>query len=151
MAFPFPEGCLRTTNIVREMEVPFLVAAMLLCGAGNLACSRLLAQCHLVFPLTNTCINCCADPLVRGRPPRRLARAWPDADFLVPDCGTRASRAHQGGPPHKSCGIPTLGKLSGIEAFSRPDQQLEKSVKVGRIQDRPFTHGRLPIRRPPGN
>src|ERR1700687_1944835 len=43
MAFPFPEGCLRTTNIVREMEVPFLVAAMLLCGAGNPACSRLLA------------------------------------------------------------------------------------------------------------
>jgi len=44
MAFPFL-GCsfLRTTNIVREKRNAFfvLVAAMLLCGAGNFACRRL--------------------------------------------------------------------------------------------------------------
>jgi len=40
-------------------------------SGGSQPPRRLPAQCHLVLPLQNICTNCGADPLVRGRRPRR--------------------------------------------------------------------------------
>jgi hypothetical protein len=59
---------------------------------------RASAQCRLVFPILRTGTNCGADPLVRSRPPGRLADG---CRRLSPHekSGTRASRADQGVRP----------------------------------------------------
>ncbi len=71
------------------------------------------AQCHIVFPLPDICINCGADPLVRGRRPRRPVRGWMRLIFLAKS-GSRGTRADQGVRPTIYAGFPVSGKLYDI-------------------------------------
>src|SRR5712672_2355223 len=70
-------------------------------------------QCHIVFPLPDICINCGADPLVRGRRSRRPVRGWMRLIFLAKS-GSRGTRADQGVRPTIYAGFPVSGKLYDI-------------------------------------
>src|SRR6266566_9874631 len=88
---------------------------------------RLKPQCHLVFPLSNICINCGADPLVRGRRPRRPVRGWMRL-ILLAKSGSRGTRADQkeefanGTVPHDHfASLPEL-PFKPVQPFSKPFQ-----------------------------
>src|SRR5579859_7314386 len=89
---------------------------------GNLyeqakACStrveHALAQCHLLWPIPNTCINGGADPLVCGRRPRRPVPGWMRLISLAKS-GSRGTRADQGVRPTIYAGFQILAKVSDI-------------------------------------
>jgi hypothetical protein len=81
------------------------------------------------FPTQPVCVNCGADPLVRSRPPGRLARQPDQVDFVGEE-RVQGDPCRPGGPPHnltnadreamrKVCGIisgrcSVAGKVCGI-------------------------------------
>src|ERR1019366_5129633 len=86
--------------------------------ASRTIVGQLVKLMPLVFPMLGTCINRGAVPLDRGRRPRRPARTLQDADPICSRCGTKASRADQGGLPHNFRSIADRGKTSGISLAS---------------------------------
>src|SRR6266566_4269716 len=88
---------------------------------------RLKPQCHLVFPLSNICINCGADPLVRGRRPRRPVRGWMRL-ILLAKSGSRGTRADQGVRPTTYAEFPVSGKLNRIGLKPAPQAHAVSTV-----------------------
>jgi hypothetical protein len=91
-----------------------------------------IAQCRIVFPLSDICANSGADAHVRGRPPGRplLAPKHPhpqkERDEGVP--------RRPGGLPHLiSAGISPLGKLCGISPNCPPPNQAVGVLVVGGV------------------
>ena len=108
------------------------------------------AQCRLVFPILRTGTNCGADPLVRSRPPGRLAdgcrRLSPQAKS-----GTRASRADQGVRP-TTYAEPSFAKTKwhwaavGLQAECLPHQKakVQRPLSGGRAGLKAGLQARLP-------
>src|SRR6266568_1337140 len=100
---------------------PILAAGRLSAGSGPAESGSVgwIAQCRLVFPPPNTCINCGADPLVRGRPPGR-----PPAfgRKLIPnEERVRGDPRGPGGPPHNLCSAPSFLKTKWHWAIQPAD------------------------------
>src|SRR5207253_6369620 len=92
------------------------------------------AQCRLVFPPPITCINCEADPLVRGRRP---GRPLAFGRKLIPnEERVRGDPRGPGGPPHWiSAELHHFAKLSGIEAFN-PRTLSPRAARLSRLESR---------------
>jgi hypothetical protein len=89
-----------------------------------------IAQCHIVFPLPDVCINRGADPPVRSRPPGRLVEGRSNL-ILREKSGTRASRADQGVRPTNYAECASAQKLCGI-GLDSPWVRLDLRVRPRR-------------------
>src|ERR1017187_3449296 len=88
----------------------FAIAAVAHCPRGvdtSVDAARTSAQCHLVFPSPDTCMNCGADAPVCSRPPGRL---FVSGKLLIlrANCGSRRTRADLGVCPTNSAAFAIL-------------------------------------------
>ena len=110
-----------------------------------------VAQCHLVLPATDSRPRWWGGPPVRGRRPRRPARALQDAEIVAPDAGRgRPARTRGSAPPirpsrqlrRKLCGI-------GLKACpTQPIRAYRRSDSPGR---RPGKSIAVPVDAPGGS
>ena len=88
------------------------------CGAGT------PAQCHILFPKQNTCINCGVDALVRSRPPGRLFAR--DSHLILRlKSGSRGTRADRGVCPTNSAAFRYWEKYVALGRVPAPHRQAE--------------------------